>query len=89
MDAETGAVSKWPERELLITRVFDAPRELVFKTWTEPEHLIRWRGPKGFTTTVISMDLRPGGAYRFHMRSFSAGRGRTSRAGHATKRWWR
>ncbi len=69
MDAETGAVSKSPERELLITRVFDAPREIVFRAWTEPEHLIRWRGPKGFTTTVISMDLRPGGAYRFHMRS--------------------
>jgi uncharacterized protein YndB with AHSA1/START domain len=69
MDAATGTVSKSAGRELVITRVFDAPRGLVFKAWTEPEHLMRWWGPKGFTTTVLKMDVRPGGAYRFHMRS--------------------
>ncbi len=60
------------ERELLITRVFDAPRRLVFKAWTDPEHLARWFGPRGFTLPSCRVDLRPGGAYRFHMRG-SAG----------------
>jgi len=57
------------ERVLVITRVFDAPRDLVFKAWTKPEHLMRWWGPRGFTMTLCDMDPRPGGAYRFHMRS--------------------
>ena len=51
-----------PEQELVITRVFDAPRELVFKAWTEPEHVVRWWGPKGYTTPFSTIDLRPGGA---------------------------
>jgi uncharacterized protein YndB with AHSA1/START domain len=54
---------------LVIERVFDAPRSLVFKAWTEPERLARWFGPRGFTSTVLSADFRPGGSYRFHMRS--------------------
>ena len=57
------------ERELLITRVFDAPRGLVFKAWTEPERLARWSGPRGFTLVSCTMDLRPGGAYRTCIRS--------------------
>jgi uncharacterized protein YndB with AHSA1/START domain len=57
------------QRELVITRVFDAPRSLVFKAWTEPEHRMRWWGPNGFTTTSCEMDLRPGGAWRLSMRS--------------------
>lgn len=56
------------ERELVITRVFDAPRELVFKVWTEPEHLARWWGPRGFTNPVCEMDARPGGSLRIVMR---------------------
>jgi uncharacterized protein YndB with AHSA1/START domain len=56
------------DRELVITRVFDAPRSLVFKAWTEPEHLVHWLGPQGFTGAIVKMDVRPGGAYRFHMR---------------------
>jgi uncharacterized protein YndB with AHSA1/START domain len=56
-----------PERVLVITRIFDAPRTLVFKAWTEPERHVRWMGPQGFTGTIIKMDVRPGGAYRFHM----------------------
>src|SRR5215207_6544179 len=56
-------------RELEITRVFDAPRELVFKVWTQPEHLVRWWGPKGFTTPSCQIDVRPGGAYRTLIRS--------------------
>ena len=57
------------ERELVITRVFDAPRELVFKAWTDPEHFVRWWGPRGFTTPVCKIDLRLGGAIHFCMRS--------------------
>ena len=58
-----------PEQELVITRVFDAPRELVFKAWTEPERLKRWWGPKGFTTPYCEIDLRPGGVFFYCMRS--------------------
>jgi uncharacterized protein YndB with AHSA1/START domain len=57
---------------LVIQRIFDAPRELVFKAWVDPKHLVCWLGPKGFTGSVIEMEARPGGAYRFHMRSASA-----------------
>lgn len=63
------AATKSSERELVITRVFDAPRSLVFKTWTEPEHLMRWWGPKGFTTRVYKLDLHRDGGWRFCMRS--------------------
>jgi len=56
------------KRELVITRTFDAPRELVFKAWTEPERLARWWGPRGFTAPVCEVDARPGGAIRIHMR---------------------
>ena len=51
--------------EFLITRVFDAPRELVWKVFTEPRHLDQWWGPKGFTTRVESLDLRPAGVFRY------------------------
>ena len=54
---------------LILERIFDAPRELVFSAWIDPEHLVRWLGPRGFTGSVIKMDARPGGTYRFHMRS--------------------
>jgi uncharacterized protein YndB with AHSA1/START domain len=57
------------ERVLVITRIFDAPRALVFQAWTEPEHRMRWWGPNGFTTTFCEMDLRPGGGWRLSMRS--------------------
>jgi uncharacterized protein YndB with AHSA1/START domain len=55
------------DRELVMTRIFDAPRSLVFKAWTEPEHMSKWFGPKGFVSTVLRSDLRPGGSYRLHM----------------------
>lgn len=57
------------ERELMITRIFDAPRELVFGALTEPERLMRWWGPKGFTWVGCTMDLRPGGMLHYCMRS--------------------
>lgn len=55
--------------ELVVTRLIDAPRPLVFKAWTQPEHIERWWGPRGFTTIHCEMDVRVTGAYRFGMRS--------------------
>lgn len=55
-------------RDIVITRVFDAPRELVWKAWTDPEHLMRWWGPKEFTSPACKVDLRVGGKYVFCMR---------------------
>jgi uncharacterized protein YndB with AHSA1/START domain len=69
MAARTSTATRSAERELVITRAFDAPRALVFKVWTEPERLVRWWGPEGFTVPSCEMDLRPGGAFRFLMRS--------------------
>lgn len=69
MTPKTGTSKKAAERELVITRVFDAPRELVWKAWTEPEHFVRWWGPKGFTTPFCKIDSRVGGEYLNCMRS--------------------
>ena len=55
------------DREIVITRMLDAPRELVWKALTDPEHLIRWWGPRGFTSTFHEIDVRPGGVWRFIM----------------------
>ena len=54
--------------ELVITRTFDAPRDLVFKAWIGPEQVAQWWGPAGFTNPVCEVDARPGGAMRIHMR---------------------
>lgn len=51
-----------------MTRIFDAPRELVFRAYTDPELIPRWWGLRGNTTTVEKMDLRPGGTWRFIQR---------------------
>jgi uncharacterized protein YndB with AHSA1/START domain len=54
------------DREIVVTRVFDAPRRLVWDAWTSPEHLPRWMtGPEGWTMPVCEIDLRPGGAWHF------------------------
>ena len=55
------------DRELVLTRVLDAPRELVFKVWTEKEHLSKWFGPRGFTTETSELEARVGGRWRFVM----------------------
>jgi len=55
------------DRELVFERLFDAPRELVYKVWTDPEHVVRWWGPNGFTNTNHGMDVSPGGVWRFTM----------------------
>ena len=70
MDGKTKIDAAATAPELLITHVFDAPRQLVFEAWTEPEHLERWQGaPRGFTVTTDIMDFRPGGMFRICMRS--------------------
>lgn len=55
------------EREILLTRVFDAPRELVWEAWTNPARVANWWGPNGFTTTIEKMDVRPGGVWKHVM----------------------
>jgi uncharacterized protein YndB with AHSA1/START domain len=55
------------DREIVFTRVLDAPRDLVFKAWTESMHVAQWWGPHGYTTTIHEMDVRPGGVWRFIM----------------------
>jgi len=53
--------------DFVISRVFDAPRDLVWKCFTEPEHMKQWWGPKGVTVVKSEMDLRPGGTYHYAM----------------------
>lgn len=67
----TVAVKNKPlaEREVTVTRVFDAPRAGVFKAWTDADQLAQWWGPHGFTNTVCEIDARAGGALRIHMRA--------------------
>lgn len=55
--------------ELVITRIINAPRELVFQVWTSPEHLAEWWGPTGMKLTVESLDVRPGGSFHYSMKS--------------------
>jgi len=57
------------EIDLTITRVFYAPRPLVFKVWTTAEHLARWWGPKDFTVPAVATDFREGGTWRSCIRS--------------------
>jgi uncharacterized protein YndB with AHSA1/START domain len=61
------------ERVLVITRVFDAPRELVFQAWTDKRHAMNWWGPKHHPATVVDMDVRPGGRWRNCLRSVETG----------------
>lgn len=55
------------DREIVITRLVNAPRELVWKAFTDPKHVVHWWGPTGFTNTVHSIDVRPGGVWEFDM----------------------
>jgi uncharacterized protein YndB with AHSA1/START domain len=72
--ASTGSTSYTTpsEREVLVTRVVNAPRRLVFAAWTEPRHLQRWlTGPEGWTMPICEIDLRPGGRWRYVYRKAS------------------
>lgn len=64
----TTSEPEW-ERVLVLERRFDATRELVWRAWTDPRHLVRWWGPTGFTLPVCEQDFRTGGTYRFCMRA--------------------
>jgi uncharacterized protein YndB with AHSA1/START domain len=57
------------ENELIINRTFDAPRDLIWKAWMDPELMMRWWGPKGFTAPACTIDFRVGGRYLYCMRS--------------------
>ena len=65
----TGVVSVDPAREVVVTRTFDAPRELVFEVWTNPRHVEQWWGPMGFTNPVCELDARVDGLIRIDMRA--------------------
>lgn len=56
-------------KQMTITRSFAAPRQLVYDAFTQPDQIVKWWGPKGFTTTVTQMDVRPGGTWHYCMRS--------------------
>lgn len=63
------------DRMLVLERVFDAPRELVFKVFKEPEHLKRWWGPRGWELPVCNVDFRPGGVWHYCMKCVDQNQG--------------
>jgi uncharacterized protein YndB with AHSA1/START domain len=65
---KTDPAEEASDREFVITRVFDAPRELVWKAWTEPKHMAQWWGPHTFTNPVCELEVRRGGGCRMVMR---------------------
>lgn len=69
MSARTRAARSSAPPQLVLTRILDAPRSLVFRAWTEPEHLVHWSCPHGFTLTHCEGVLEPGGSWRSCMRS--------------------
>lgn len=69
MDASQGSVSTALAPDFTLTRVFDAPRSLVFEAWTKPEHLVHWWGRRAFTMPFCEIDAQTGGGFRLCMRS--------------------
>jgi uncharacterized protein YndB with AHSA1/START domain len=67
VDTRSAADATEEARGIVTTRMFDAPRDLVFEAWTDPKHLAQWWGPTGFTTTTSAFEMRPGGVWRFVM----------------------
>ncbi len=67
MAQKNESVSKPTANELAITRILNAPRELVWEAWTDPEHLAKWWGPNGFTTTTHEIEVKEGGEWDFIM----------------------
>jgi uncharacterized protein YndB with AHSA1/START domain len=68
MTARNNPGAKPNERTVVIARILDAPRDLVFEAWTDPRHVAQWWGPNGLTNPVCEMDVRPGGTLRIVMR---------------------
>jgi uncharacterized protein YndB with AHSA1/START domain len=73
MVVDTSRSTHTLDRELTISGVFDAPRELVFQAWTDPAQLARWWGPHGFSAPSVALDVTPGGAWRTCMRNDADG----------------
>src|SRR5262245_65569471 len=67
MDAMAANTKSSADREIVTTRLVDAPPDRVFDAWTDPEQIVQWWGPRGFTTTTSTMEARPGGVWRFVM----------------------
>lgn len=68
-DSNGKPVAGIEKQDLVITRVFDAPVEVVWKAWTDPEYVMRWWGPTRFTSPSCKIDFREGGKFVFHMRA--------------------
>lgn len=68
-NARSNRIPEPSEWDLVLTRTFDAPPELVFKVWTDPAHVGQWWGPKGFTNPRCEVDARPGGRIHIDMRA--------------------
>lgn len=64
---EPGIISATPDCEIVSTRIVNTAREIVYKAWTDPNHLQNWWGPSGFSNTFNEFDFRPGGRWRFIM----------------------
>jgi uncharacterized protein YndB with AHSA1/START domain len=73
MESTSNVATEAGERELVITRIFDAPRALVFKAWTNPEMQAQWMGPRGFTSKILQSAERVGDRYRYYMRDPQGG----------------
>ena len=67
MSAKASNVEVSSDREIVITRIINAPRELVWEAWTDPKQVVHWWGPNGFTTTIEKMDVRAGGVWQHVM----------------------
>lgn len=67
MPAKNDTVADVYGREIIFSRLLSAPRELVFKAFTDPKHIVHWWGPTGFTNTIHEMHVKPGGVFRFMM----------------------
>lgn len=71
MTAQNEITEKITQNEFIITREYNAPRELVFKAWSEADRLVQWWGPKGFKLGVAALDFRPGGIFHYSMQAAS------------------
>ncbi len=67
MENKNKLTNSTSDREVVMTRMINAPREMVYKVWTDPEHVFRWWGPNGFTNTILEMSVRTGGVWRYIM----------------------
>ena len=68
-NARPSAAATAAERELVVTRLVDAPRDMVYAAWTEPKQAMQWWGPEGLDVVTLEMDVRPGGQWRKCMRA--------------------